>query len=735
MTKKKKHSDNAQHHPNQSAASGNQSPEAVFEPQLKAHAMPMIDPNDVLEKGPYIDGFSMRTVLGALFVSIVMMPGAVYLGLVAGQALGSAAEWVTIILFAEMARRSFAHLKRQEIFILFYVASSVAAVALPQVALAGGPFAGLIWNQYLLQSPQTIGISPDIPDWVVPGIDTTGIQMRNLGDGAFWLSPTMGLLSPIGLIAIGYVLGRLGWFGLGYVLFRVTSDVERLPFPLAPIAAEGSTALAEATDRDQQDGPKKKRSWRWTIFSIGASLGIIFGILYILLPVVSGLFLTKPIMLFPIPFVDFTQNVEGLMPASLVSISFDAGALLAGMVLPFPLVLGTFISVVLTGVIGNTILQRFDFFPHWEPGNALLINQMILGFDFWMSIGIGLAGAVALIGIYSMIKTFMRQRKKSTPKKKDIPSIVRSEDFYAKSLIEEEKRKSDPNEPPYRRACPQRGDFPVWLGVSLFVIATAGFILICNQLVPGFPIWWFLFFGFIWSPVQSYISARLIGLTGAGIAVPFLKETVFITSGYKNVDIWFVPIPLFDFGACAAKFREMELTRTKFTSLIKAELVMFPIIFIMSFLFWWFFWKMNQIPSDQFPFASRTWPVAARQAYLIYTANQSESPLLLQALKPQYILSACGAGIGLYMIFAFFGLPIMFFYGMLGGMGAPLHAGLMTFAGALLGRYYFRKKFGAEQWSRFVPVLAAGFACGTGLAGMIAVALALISQCTKMLPF
>ena len=58
--------------------------------------------DDVLESGPFVDGFSRRTVLGALFVAVVMMPGAIYLGLVAGQTLGPAAEWVTIILFAEL---------------------------------------------------------------------------------------------------------------------------------------------------------------------------------------------------------------------------------------------------------------------------------------------------------------------------------------------------------------------------------------------------------------------------------------------------------------------------------------------------------------------------------------------------------------------------------------------------------------------------------------------------------
>ncbi|MCL5269188.1 MAG: OPT/YSL family transporter [bacterium] len=677
--------------------------------------------DDTLERGPYIDGFSIRTVIGALFVAIVMMPGSVYLGLVAGQSLGPAAEWVTIILFAEMARRSFAHLRRQEVYVLFYVASSVAAVTLAHLALAGGPIAGIIWNQFLLQSPQTSGIADKIPDWVVPPASSAAIQQRNLIDPAFWYS-SKGFLSPVLLIAMGYVLGRMAWFGLGYVLFRATSDAERLPFPLAPIAAEGSTALAESTDREEGVEGRRKKSWRWQVFSFGASLGIIFGALYVLLPVASSLVLSKPIMLFPIPFADFTKNVEGVLPASLISISFDAGIFMAGMILPFRLVIGTMTAILLTSVFGNPILEKMGMFPHWEPGNGLLVNQMILSFDFWMSVSVGMAIAVAIVGIRSLIKTFASQRRDSKAR-------------GARLAGGKVQASADPNNPPYRTACKERGDFPVWIGVALFVCSVLGFISISHALVPAFPIWIFVIFGFIWTPLQSYISARLVGLTGTGIGVPFLKETVFITSGYKGVDIWFAPIPLMDIGHSTQLFRTMELTRTKFTSIIKAEFMMFPIIFIFSFLFWWFFWKLNQIPSDQFPFAARLWPVAARQSYLIFTANSTDQPLLLQALKPQLIAGAAVVGLAIYMGLAAFKLPVIFFYGMVGGIGAPLHAGLPLLVGALFGRYYFRRKFGEERWARFVPVVAAGFACGMGLSGMTAVALALIGQCTRTLPF
>lgn len=668
---------------------------------------------DVLDHGPYEDGFSSRTVVGALFVALVMMPGSIYMSLVAGQSLGAAAEWVTIILFAELARRSFAKLKRQEVFVLFYVASGIAAVS-------GGPFAGAIWNQYLLQAPETSTLASQIPDWVVPPVTSPAIQNRNLAHPDWWYSASRGFLAPATLVALGWILGRMGFFGLGYIVFRLTSDMERLPFPLAPIAAEGATALAESTERES-DGGRRRRSWRWNVFSVGASLGIVFACLYVLLPVASGLFLSKPIMLFPIPFVDFTANVEHLLPGSLISLSFDAGLFLAGMVLPFKMVAGTFTATVLTGVIGGPILLRLGAFPHWTPGNGLLVNQMILSFDFWLSVSVGFAITVLLIGLWSMGKTFLtqaRHRHGAAPGSAAAPTAPAA-----------------PGEPPFRRACRERGDYPVWVAVVLFCFSVTSFSWLCKVLVPDFPFWIVLVFGFVWSPLHSYVSARLIGVTGTGLATPYLRETVFILSRYRGTDIWFAPVPNQDYGGAAARFRELELTRTRFTSLVKAELLMFPIIFVCSFLFWAFFWHLNQIPSSTFPFVARVWPVAARQAYLIFTANSSESPLLLQALNPRIIVSAAVLGLALYRVIGWAGLPAAFFYGLLGGMGAPLHGGLSLFVGALLGRYYFRRRIGEERWSRYVPVVAAGFACGAGLAGMLAVSLSLIMQCAKDLPF
>jgi hypothetical protein len=98
--------------------------------------------------GEFRDGFNLKTILGALFIGLVMMPGSIYLGLVVGQSMGPAAEWTTIILFTEVARRSFAQLSKQEVYVLYYIAGGLTAMV-GQLALSGGPFAGLIWAQFL----------------------------------------------------------------------------------------------------------------------------------------------------------------------------------------------------------------------------------------------------------------------------------------------------------------------------------------------------------------------------------------------------------------------------------------------------------------------------------------------------------------------------------------------------------------------------------------------------------
>ena len=154
-----------------------------------------LDGDDIVagEAEDYVDGFSWKTVIGALFIGFIMMPGSIYLGLTAGQGMGPAAEWVTIILFMEIARRSYQSLKKQEIYLLYYIGASLTSAA-GGVALFGGPFAGMIWTQYVVHTPiaQAFGITAGVPAWVCPPPNSPALIERTFFHKD-WL-PAIGLM-------------------------------------------------------------------------------------------------------------------------------------------------------------------------------------------------------------------------------------------------------------------------------------------------------------------------------------------------------------------------------------------------------------------------------------------------------------------------------------------------------------------------------------------------------------
>src|SRR5204863_1481710 len=141
-----------------------------------------------------------------------------------------------------------------------------------------------LWNPFLVQTEsfRQLGLADTIPLWVGPSSGDV-LSQRTFFHAAW--------LAPIGLMALGMLLQRLDHFGLGYVMFRLTSDVEKLPFPMAPVGAQGVTALADASSGTQ--------TWRWRVFSFGAVLGMLFAAVYLALPAISGAFLPEPISIFP----------------------------------------------------------------------------------------------------------------------------------------------------------------------------------------------------------------------------------------------------------------------------------------------------------------------------------------------------------------------------------------------------------------------------------------------------
>ncbi len=627
------------------------------------------------------EGISWGTILMGLFVGLVMAPANVYINLVAGQHMGGAAKWVTVLLYVEIARRALVKLKRPQIFVLFYMCGAAMA--------AGGQ--DWLWRQFFAQSEEVrkLGLTEYLPAWFVP-TDPAVLAQRNF----FMLE----WLWPIGIGALMMLVTRIDNFGLGYVMFRLTADVEELPFPMAPVGAAGMTALADSSN--------ERETWRTKVFSVGTTLGIVFGLIYVGLPTVSGALLGKPIRIIPIPFVDVTHYTESVLPATPVMFSFDLGLMVTGMVMPFFAVIGMLFGVVFT-LVANPILQKTGILNSWEPGLSALEIVRANTFDFYFSFHLGLMFAVAVIG-------FLHLRSKLKQKKKQADEMGATKLDWTKLW--------KPNK--------ERGDIPIWVGVVIYLASTLAYVSVAYFLVnyasgplagDPFPLWLLLFYGFVWTPFVSYMSARMEGLVGMQLSIPFVRESTFILSGYKGAAIWYAPIPLHNHASQVVEFRTMELTGTKFTALMKAEAITYPLMVISTLMFAQFIWNMGPVPSEMYPYANEFWENQAYQAGLIATATLPDAGVspFMEAFSWNYILAGLGSGLGLYMILAHFNLPVFLVYGMVRGLDQSLpQAAIPTVLGALLGRYGCRKWFG-DMWPQYRIVFAAGFGAGMGLSVML----------------
>jgi len=667
------------------------------------------------------DGFGWTTVLGILFCGLVMMPGGIYLALMTGAGLNTAASWVTVILFMEIARRALKPLNKQNLVVLLHAAHVMMA---GHILFPGGPMGQLVFRAYLSGSDavRDAGMLGAFPSWWVPPHDSAAITERTFLHQDW--------LVPIAIMFFISVVAMLKKYTLGYVFFRMTSDVENLPYPLAPIQAQGAMALAEAdehikepeADTTSMKAPKKKRSQRWRLFSLGAYIGVGFGVLQVGIPAVTSLFLSKPFYLIPQPFIDLTTLTEGILPSTPTGLTLDVGIIILGMVLPFWTVMGTFLAILLT-VLLNPILHTVGILHTWQPGMDTVNTQFANNIDFWLSFTIGTGFGIAAVSLYATIRDARRRMRE---------------------MREKGQKRGDVWTP----RVGGRGDVPMWAAIGVYLAVASALVGVSWMLLPKqYNLLFFLvFFSFVYTPFITYVNARLLGISGSQVQMRFIKETAFLMSGARGIEVWLAPIPLDNYGYQAQAFRVNELTGVHFWSLFKTDLVALPILFGLSLLFWGFIWHSDAVPSEMFPAAQVKWELQAKNQILLYSSTYvapGEDPdeksmadsEFMKAIHPFVIGSGFFGIIVAFALLSAFGLPIMLIYGFMRGLGQLPHYMFVEIIGALVGRYYFRKKYGQKEFLRAAPTVLAGYFTGVGLIGMATIALRLIKAAVSSAPF
>jgi hypothetical protein len=130
------------------------------------------------------------------------------------------------------------------------------------------------------------------------------------------------------------------------------------------------------------------------------------------------------------------------------------------------------------------------------------------------------------------------------------------------------------------------------------------------------------------------------------------------------------------------------------------------------------------------------WHLQALQNGIWYTAtlNPAES-MFIQAWRWEYAIGGMAGALALYTLLRSFRLPILLIYGVVRSFGILPTSVFPQLLGAVISQYYFIPRFGARRWKQYATVLAAGYACGMGLTGMISVALVLIGKSVSQMPY
>jgi hypothetical protein len=434
-------------------------------------------------------------------------------------------------------------------------------------------------------------------------------------------------------------------------------------------------------------------------------MGAVFGLFYVAVPTLSQAFLGRAIQMIPIPFLDLTQACERFMPGGTLGISLNLGLLFTGFVLPWRIAVGMVVTTLVFQLGVNPMLQAGGLLPHWAPGKDAIQTQVAASLDVYLSVGLGTALAVFVVGLGSALRAvFQHARHREGADGFDIRKLW--------------QRNRD------------RGDPPTWAALVVWIVSSLAFVQLANVLVnrgmapaQRFPVAWLYAFAFFWTPVNTYINARMAGIAGQTSGVPFVKEVAIFSSGYRQVNIWFAPLPLHNVGNMADFLKQTELTRTRFTSILKVELLTVPLMLVASYLFWTYILSLGPVPSDRYPYVQKFWPMQAQMQALWASPMQEGQSLLIQSIKPPLIGLGLAGALLAFGGFTAAGISTQYIYGGLGAINGYPHTVVMVFIGAAIGRFVLARRFGREQWQNYAPILAVGFGAGMGLIGMLSIAL------------
>jgi len=625
----------------------------------------------VIFEEEFKSGLTWRSFLAALYAVCIFTPAVIWLQLVTtGANLLGAIQISTILIFVEFTRYSGKPLSKQEATIMFLVSSLASSMI----------FIQMIYRLYFVHSPiaARFGLTYFVPTWYAPSYDSPVWQLRTLWHPDW--------LIPIGLWVVTQCLGTIGAYTFASMAREIFIEAERLPFPMQEVNAQTVLVLTERSEESM------------SILSGSALIAAIYGVLLYTVPTIAES-AGYSIRFIPIPWVDCTTYLENIMPGASFGIATDIMLVALGLVLPPRISTMMIIGSIARFIIGNWLTVHLGismWAEHYTRGMNLTQILQESTLYLWANPIIGMGFAVGIIPIL----------------------------FRPRLVINAFKILSGQVKPSKERISGR--PFPPKLLFALLIAVGCSFIFIYNRLVPDFPLWALILWEYPVMFIIMLITIRVLGETGISWQVPYIRQLLILSSGYKGIDGWFIPFNLHPGTAWTANFKICQLTKTDTVSWIKAYFLVFPISILMGIIYVSAFWAVAPIPSATYPMPAITWPVQAMFDALWITRPE-------KYFRPDLIIYSFLFMFGFGSLVQVAKLPIPI-TGLFMGITTPIPSIFTIFLGTIIGKI-LASRIGEKTYNNIKLTLAAGLMLGEGLAIIIGAAGALIQRAIWAKPY
>jgi hypothetical protein len=636
-------------------------------------------------------GLTWRTMLAFVFIIFVIQPAIVYNWLVNGlwglPFWGGMMSWTVILLWVGITRLWGSSLSSREIFIIRIVES----VGLMNT---GYYFAYLLRNQYFATSEiaRIYGVQSAVPSFFSPiGADAQRVMLsRTFFDPAWGLPILASVCVPVLLSAVAN-------YTLGLLAYSLYVREEKLSFPAASWDARTMRAFGE------------REMSKIRVIALAITGGVLYGFAS------NGLTSILGIPLVPRYPIDLTSIIENSLKGASFSFTLDVTNYLYGFFFPLDLCAAQLLMSAAIYLGGNPYITINNLWPaesKWAPNLGVLWMSNMSSLYFWNSFAIGWGLAIATIPLLLRYK-----------------SVIRAFKGIGRSFS---------------------GTTEWWLNgrnlIIMYIATSSAAILLTMLLVPGFPLWLSVVFTLGISFVITLLQTRSAGVTFGG-SVPYLRETMIYYSGYKGLDIWFLPQEMFLFLGGSGVTQQLlmaSMVEEDVREYTKVYFLLIVLGLIGSLIFVSVFWHLNPIPGYAYTYTITGWPVEAmnfwRWQSWLWTGNLfgPKYTLDLSFAKfqvPTFMVTGFSISAGLYLISDLIFHRPYYAIAMLGAVPpSQFSFWLAMFIGSLVS-HIIGKTVGREFWDSNKGFITIGFFVGDGVVSTVLTIISLLNKSTWLLPY